>query len=66
MFGWTNPKMPAHHIAKARRDKLGASGMEKLVSFDHSQNGNIGALVRKTAHGLCGTAGASRVDLTRA
>ncbi|WP_156795661.1 hypothetical protein [Bradyrhizobium icense] len=42
MFGWTDPKMPAHYIAKARRDQLGASGMEKLVSFDHSQNENIG------------------------
>jgi integrase len=42
MFGWTDPKMPAHYIAKAKRDKLGASGMEKLVSFDNSQNENIG------------------------
>jgi integrase len=42
MFGWTDPKMPAHYIAKAKRDKLGASGMEKLVSFDGDQNANIG------------------------
>jgi integrase len=41
MFGWTDPKMPAHYIAKAKRDKLGLSGMEKLVSFDSSQNQNI-------------------------
>lgn len=41
MFGWTDPKMPAHYIAKAKRDKLGLSGMEKLVSFDRSQNKNI-------------------------
>jgi integrase len=41
MFGWTDPKMPAHYIAKAKRDKLGLSGMEKLVSFDSSQNANI-------------------------
>jgi integrase len=41
MFGWTDPKMPAHYIAKAKRDKLGASGMEKLVSFDLNQNENI-------------------------
>ncbi|WP_315762360.1 hypothetical protein [Bradyrhizobium sp. SZCCHNS2005] len=42
MFGWTDPKMPAHYIVKAKRDRLGASGMEKLVSFDRSQNENIG------------------------
>jgi hypothetical protein len=41
MFGWTDPKMPAHYIAKAKRDKLDASGMEKLVSFDLNQNENI-------------------------
>ena len=41
MFGWTDPKMPAHYIAKAKRDKLGLSGMEKLVSFDSRQNQNI-------------------------
>lgn len=41
MFGWTDPKMPAHYIAKAKRDKLGPSGMEKLMSFDSSQNENV-------------------------
>jgi integrase len=41
MFGWTDPKMPAHYIAKAKRDKLGLSGMVKLVSFDSSQSENI-------------------------
>ena len=41
MFGWTDPKMPAHYIANAKRDKLGLTGMEKLVSFDSSQNENI-------------------------
>ncbi len=41
MFGWTDPKMPAHYIAKARRDKLGVSGMAKLEAFDRSQNENI-------------------------
>ena len=25
VFGWTDPKMPAHCIAKAKRDKLGQS-----------------------------------------
>jgi hypothetical protein len=32
----------AAYTAKAKRDRLGASGMEKLVSFDASQNENIG------------------------
>ena len=38
MFGWTDPKMPAHYIAQANREKLGMSGMDKIVSFDQSQN----------------------------
>jgi integrase len=38
MFGWTDPKMPAHYIAQANREKLGMSGMDKIVAFDHSQN----------------------------
>jgi len=38
MFGWTDPKMPAHYIAKANREKLGMSGMEKIVAFDQSQS----------------------------
>jgi hypothetical protein len=33
-FGWTDPKMPAHYIAQANREKLGMSGMEKIVAFD--------------------------------
>lgn len=37
MFGWTDPKMPAHYIAKANREKLGAGGMDKIVAFDQSQ-----------------------------
>jgi integrase len=40
MFGWTDPKMPAHYIAKANREKLGMSGMEKIVAFDTSQSFN--------------------------
>ena len=27
MFGWTDPKMPAHYIAQANREKLGISGI---------------------------------------
>ena len=38
MFGWTDPKMPAHYIAKANREKLGASGMDKIVALDQSQS----------------------------
>jgi len=36
MFGWTDPKMPAHYIAQANREKLGFSGMDKVVAFDQS------------------------------
>lgn len=36
MFGWTVPKMPAHYIARANREKLGISGMETLVAFDQT------------------------------
>jgi hypothetical protein len=38
MFGWTDPKMPAHYIAQANREKLGISGMEKIIAFDKSQS----------------------------
>jgi len=38
MFGWTDPKMPAHYIAKANREKLGISGMDKIVAFDQTQS----------------------------
>ncbi|SDF18386.1 hypothetical protein SAMN05216337_10473 [Bradyrhizobium brasilense] len=37
MFGWTDPKMPAHYIAQANRERLGISGMEKIVTFDQNQ-----------------------------
>src|ERR1700722_1972383 len=36
MFGWTDAKMRAHHIAQANREKLGFSGMDKVVAFDQS------------------------------
>jgi hypothetical protein len=36
MFGWTDPKMPAHYFAQANREKLGFSGMDKVVAFDRS------------------------------
>jgi integrase len=38
MFGWTDPKMPAHYIAQANRERLGISGMDKIVAFDQSQS----------------------------
>jgi hypothetical protein len=38
MFRWTDPKMPAHYIAQANREKLGFSGMDKVVAFDHSDS----------------------------
>jgi len=38
MFGWTDPKMPAHYIAQTNRERLGISGMEKIVTFDQSQS----------------------------
>jgi integrase len=38
MFGWTDPKMPAHYIAQANREKLGISGMDKIIAFDQSQS----------------------------
>ena len=36
MFGWSDHKMPALYIAKASRDKLAISGMDKVVAFDQS------------------------------
>ena len=36
MFGWTDPKMPAHYIAQANREKLGFCGMDRVVAFDNS------------------------------
>jgi D-alanyl-D-alanine carboxypeptidase len=37
-FGWTDPKMPAHYIAQANREKHGISGRGKIVAFDQSQS----------------------------
>jgi hypothetical protein len=34
----TDPKMPAHYIAEANREKLGISGMKKIVAFDERQS----------------------------
>jgi hypothetical protein len=36
---WINvPKMPAHYIAQANREKLGMSGMDKIGAFDQSRS----------------------------
>jgi len=36
---WTDPKVPAHSIAQANREKkLGISGMDKVVAFDQGQS----------------------------
>jgi hypothetical protein len=37
MFGCSDPKMPAHYIAQANREKLGMSGIDKIVAFYRSQ-----------------------------
>lgn len=34
MFGWADPKMSAHDIAQADRERLGIRGMEKIIAFD--------------------------------
>ena len=51
MLGWTDPKMPAHYIAQANREKLGASGMDKIIAFDRSNSPDdfISAAIRETA-----------------
>jgi hypothetical protein len=37
-FGRTDPKMPVYYIARANREKLGMSGIDKIVTFDQSQS----------------------------
>ena len=38
MFGWRDNKMPALYIAKASRDKLAISGMEKIEAYDQMES----------------------------
>jgi hypothetical protein len=38
MFGWRDHKIPALYIAKANRDKLAISGMEKIEAYDQMEN----------------------------
>jgi hypothetical protein len=63
MFGWTDPKMPAHYIAKANREKPGMSGMDKIVAFDQSQSlDDFGPLPDANSEG---TPGANKVVTLR-
>ncbi|BAM89134.1 putative phage integrase/recombinase [Bradyrhizobium oligotrophicum S58] len=59
MFGWTNPKMPAHYIAQANREKLGISGMDKTVTFDLGQS--LDDFLRPAAENRTGTATGNEV-----
>jgi integrase len=59
MFGWTDPKMPAHYIAQANREKLGMTGMDKIVAFDHSQS--LDDFMPRPEANSAGTSGGNRV-----
>ena len=59
MFGWTDPKMPAHYIAKANREKLGMSGMDKVVAFDQSQS--LDEFMPLPEANSAGTSGANKI-----
>ena len=48
VFGSTDPKMPSHYIAQANREKLGISGVDKVVAFDQSQSLDDFAAVPET------------------
>jgi hypothetical protein len=63
LFGWTDPKMPAHKIAQANRENLGISGMEKVVAFDQSQS--LDDLMRLPETNNTGTSGANKVVTLR-
>jgi hypothetical protein len=63
MFGWTDPKMPAHYIAKANREKLGMSGMDKIAAFDQSQS--LDELMAVPDANKDGTPGENRVVTLR-
>jgi integrase len=59
MFGRTDPKMPAHYIAQANREKLGITGMEKVVSFDQRQS--LDDFMPRPEANSAGTSGANEV-----
>jgi integrase len=63
MFGWTDPKMPAHYIAQANREKLGISGMDKVVAFDQSHS--LDDFMALSDANRAGTSGENRVVTLR-
>ena len=63
MFDWTDPKMPAHFIARANREKLAVSGIDKIVAFDQSQSLDEFMVVPDT--NSPGTSGANKVVTLR-
>ena len=63
MFGWTDPKMPAHYIAQANREKLGMSGMDKIVAFDQSHS--LDDFVALPDENGAGTSGENKVVTLR-
>jgi hypothetical protein len=63
MFGWTDLKMPAHYIAQANWEKLGISGMEKIVAFDQSQS--LDDFLRLPDANSAGTSAANKVVTLR-
>ena len=63
MFGWTDPKMPAHYIAQANREKLGVSGMDKIIAFD--QGNSLGDFLPLPGENSGGTRDANKVVTLR-
>jgi hypothetical protein len=60
MFGWTDPKcrrITSH--AQANREKLGMSGMDKVVAFD--QNQSLDGFIPVAEANTAGTPGANKV-----
>jgi hypothetical protein len=63
IFGWSDPKMLAHYIARANREKLGISGREKIVEFDQGQS--PGDFLSGSDANRTGTADANKVVTLR-
>ena len=55
--------MPAHYIAQANREKLGMSGMDKVVAFD--QNQSLDGFIPVAEANPAGTPGANKVVTLR-
>ena len=60
---WTDPKMPAHYIAQANREKLGMTGMDKVVAFD--QSGSLDDFMPAAEANSAGTTEANKVVTLR-